>query len=415
MPLIRTGPRPRARKLLLAAAALIVTAPVAAVAGVSAAEDRPAGLATARTAAAATVNNTAVTPLRRRPGWTDIVYVGAQGHIKTASRGPDGQWFTQFLNRGDAAPNTKVTGVKRYNGRLDVFTVGTDRQVYTAYLDEEIDGQGSMRWYGWTALPGVKVNKGTSVNVVSVNRDTMDLFTLDDNQWQMTLRWTAAGGWGTWQSLNHPDENTRSVGTAEITAAAVGRDIHVFTQERDLALRDSVMTKRYVNGQGWGRWQELPNKVIIPAYGSEIVPVVRASALHIFVVQAEIIQHEGQSIWTSMWDGQAWSTPTRVTEAQPRRGTSVHAVLRGRSTIDAFAIDSDKHVWTAAWTPAADWNGWWALDGEVADETSVTAVSDGIGDLQIFVHGKDPEAVFPIWTRRWSSSGGWGAWENVTP
>jgi len=417
LPLIRAGAPGRARKLTLAAAALVVTVSTATVSGVSAAGERPADhLSTANAAAASTPNNTSVTPLSRRRGYTDIVYVGAQGRIHADSRGPDGEWFTGYLNRGEAAPDTKVNGVSRYAGRLDVFAVGTDRQVWTAFLDEDLDGRGTVLWTGWFALPGVKVNVGTSVNVVSVNRDTMDLFTLDENQWQMTARWTAQGGWGTWRKLNLPDEHTRSVGTAEITAAVVGRDIHVFAQERDLLLRDAVMIKRYVNGQGWGRWEELPNRVIIPSYGSEIVPVNRADAIDIFVVQAEIIQHEGRTAWTATWNGQAWTAPTRVLDGKPRLGTSVHGVARNRAkNLDVFAVDENKHVWTAAWTAADGWHGWWPLDGEVADETSVTAISDSVDDIQIFAIGKNPDAVFPVWTRRWSSATGWTEWENVTP
>jgi hypothetical protein len=123
----RAGVRPRARKLALTAAALAVTASVAAVAGTSAAQDA-ASVTTKAAAAAEWDSVTQVTALSRRPDWVDIVYVGDQGRIHFGTRDPsDGDWFTGFLNRGVAARDTKVTGVSRYPGRLDLFVVGSDQ------------------------------------------------------------------------------------------------------------------------------------------------------------------------------------------------------------------------------------------------------------------------------------------------
>jgi hypothetical protein len=45
----------------------------------------------------------------------------------------------------------------------------------------------------------------------------------------------------------------------------------------------------------------------------------------------------------------------------------------------------------------------------------VTAISRNRDLLDIFVFGKNPNAVFPIWTRRWAPSTGWSEWENVAP
>src|SRR5688572_10848446 len=152
--------------------------------------------------AAVTPNNTAVTPLSRGSGWVDLVYVGDQGRIKFASLNPStNDWFTGFLNRGEVAPNTKVTGVSRFPGRLDLFAVGTDHKVYTAFLDEGLDGSGTMTWHGWSLL-GANVHTSSSAHVSAVNRDTMDVFTLDTQKRPVNLRWTAQGGWGTWQRVD---------------------------------------------------------------------------------------------------------------------------------------------------------------------------------------------------------------------
>jgi hypothetical protein len=410
-----------ARRSFVAALAVVVTASVATVTGVSAAAERPAHLSTAAAVAANNWNNTAVTPLSRRNGFTDIVYVGAQGRIHADTRFPDtNDWFPQYLNRGEAAPDTKVTGVSRYAGRLDVFAIGTDRNVWTAYLDEDVDGRGSLTWHGWFELPGLKVDRGSSVHVVASSRDTMDLFSINEDGRPYTIRWTAQDDWGTWRRLDNSDENFIAGFGAEVTAVAVGRDIHVFSGRAVYGRfqgTNIVYTKRFVGGQ-WSRWEEMNPDTAVTA-GSEVVPVrrrVTSTAIDLFVVTPDPVQSaEPQGLSTATWNGESWSLFTPLLDRSPRHFTTVSGVSRERRNVDVFMVDEDRSVMTAAWNAADGWHGWWPLGGVVGLNSSVGAFSDGVGDLQIFVHGDDMNAVFPIWTRRWSSASGWGAWENVVP
>jgi hypothetical protein len=50
-----------------------------------------------------------------------------------------------------AARGTSVYAVSRFNGRLDVFAVGTDRRVYTAFKE---NGFRRGAWQGWWHIPG---------------------------------------------------------------------------------------------------------------------------------------------------------------------------------------------------------------------------------------------------------------------
>ncbi|HEU5107378.1 MAG TPA: hypothetical protein VFT95_02250, partial [Micromonosporaceae bacterium] len=362
MPRNRTGARSRVRKLVLAGITVAVTASVATVTGVS--------------MAAVTPNNTAVTPLSRGSGAVDLVWVGDQGRIHFASQAPGSDdWFTGFLNRGVAAPNTKVTGVSRHPGRLDLFAVGTDHKVYTAFLDEGMDRPGTVIWHGWFPLGG-NVHDDSSVHVASLNRDTMDIFTLDTQNRPVTMRWTAQDGWGAWQRVDASGEDFHAATNgAEVTAVAFNGEIHLFTSKRRVisgpTYTDPPITKRLTTTHGWSAWEELRGQDL--AFGSELAPVVSGGSVFVMAATRVSPNVNPDAIRVARFNGREWAKPmTKVLDGVPERDTSVHVVARSAGLLDAFAVGTDSQVYTAAWNSTDGWGGWWPLGGEAGGKTSVT-------------------------------------------
>jgi hypothetical protein len=176
-----------------------------------------------------------------------------------------------------------------------------------------------------------------------------------------------------------------------------------------------VHTKRYVDGQGWDVWERLDPEAGFDSI-SEITPVVRADAIDIFVASNHPAppSYPERQVLTATWNGEHWSKLRTMLDASPRAGSSVTGVARFRSrNLDAFMVGLDGRILTAAWTAGGEWAGWWSLDGAAAQGTSVSVYSENLDDIQIYILG-DQNAVFPVWTRRWSSDTGWTAWEHVT-
>ncbi|HEU5107173.1 MAG TPA: hypothetical protein VFT95_01215 [Micromonosporaceae bacterium] len=412
----RAGAPSRARRIALAALVAAVTASVTTVAGMAAAED--AATVTTKAAAAEWESVTQVTALSRRTDWVDVFWVGDEGYIRYGSRDPaTGDWRTGFLKTGIAAPNTKITGVSRYPGRLDLFAVGTDHKVYTAYLDEDLNGRGTVVFHGWFLIDGVTVDDGTSVSAVSNSRGRMELFTVGTDHRVNMIRWTSGAGWGTWQWIDDGQPVVPINRGGEVTAAWAGVWLHVFVETRYMDgpfLANAPATNRYSSGTGWVGWDVMDIDVEM-MLGSEISVTPRGQQVDIFVNQREA-DGKPRAIQTATWNSTQWSALRAIpNNGRAQVATSVVGAARGGNNLDAFHVGRDNKIYTAAWTPQDGWNGWWDLGGEVGSLTSPAAISRNRDLLDIFVFGKRPNDLYPIYTRRWSPSTGWSDWENVAP
>jgi hypothetical protein len=80
-------------------------------------------------------------------------------------------WF--HVQGGISSPGgagSQVTAIARYAGHLDLFTVGTDNRVYSAWWDQ------SNGWHGWFPIGTLSCRPGSVVNVVARYADHLDLF-----------------------------------------------------------------------------------------------------------------------------------------------------------------------------------------------------------------------------------------------
>ncbi|MBZ5636268.1 MAG: patatin-like phospholipase family protein [Acidobacteriia bacterium] len=136
----------------------------------------------------------------RHNGSFDLMIAGTQGEVRTA------QWDRQFqvddgwngwhdwsqVGTGRTAQHGAVTATSRRTDFLDIFTVGTDRHVWTNAMDT------SRQWGAWRMIGSLQTADGAPVHAVSRKLDNLDIFVTDASgsiqwsHWDPSLSsWTA--------------------------------------------------------------------------------------------------------------------------------------------------------------------------------------------------------------------------------
>ncbi|HSK25940.1 MAG TPA: M64 family metallopeptidase, partial [Jiangellales bacterium] len=142
---------------------------------------------------------TPITVLARYPEHLDVFAVGDTGRTMSNWWDQSSGWAGWFhLSGGIASPGgagSPVTAVARYAGHLDVFTVGTDNRVYSAWWNP------ASGWSGWFRIGDLVCRPGSTVNAVARYADHLDLFTTASDGRVMSTWWDVRTGWASWVHL----------------------------------------------------------------------------------------------------------------------------------------------------------------------------------------------------------------------
>lgn len=210
--------------------------------------------------------------------------VSSRGNATGGATWPD----TVIVRGGRTAPGGHVTGASRHPGQVDIFTVGTDGQVYTAAWNS------AQGWLGWWVIPGVRAKPGTHVSAVSRHQDQLDIFVIDSTGKIMTAAWnpTQAGWLGWWQVQGGV---TNSAFVTSISRS--DNLLDVFTTDTN----HSVITAAWNPAHGWGGWW----KVGAAQAKSIVSPVSRSKdKLDLFFVDL------AGAAQTAAWEpGRNWGGP----------------------------------------------------------------------------------------------------------
>lgn len=231
------------------------------------------------------------------PGAVYVFYANASGAIigvrgETAS---SSVWKDRRqILRGRTAPGGHITGISRRQGQVDLFTVGTDRQIRTAAWNAT-DG-----WRGWWAIPGVTAPPGAPVTAVSRRTDLLDIFVSDDTGRIMSTAWQPGSTWKGWSQI----QNGQTAPGGSVTGVSRSADLlDIFVAGTD----SQVYSAAWAPTRGWGGWWALNGARGWRAGAA--VPVVSRSAdlLDIFSVDpANVVQ-------TLAWaPGQNWGGPWQL-------------------------------------------------------------------------------------------------------
>jgi hypothetical protein len=186
------------------------------------------------------------------------------------------------VSGGVAAPGTSITSIARYPQHLDVFCVGSDNGIYSAWWDI------ATGWSNWFRVAGGVAAPGTTITVVARNPNHLDLFAVGSDHGIYSIWWDANGGWAAnWFNVSggvaapNTSINVVSRYPNHLDVFAVGTDHGVYSVWWDAS-------------SGWSNWFKIAGGVAAP--NTSINALSRyPDILDVFVVGTD------QHIYTIWW------------------------------------------------------------------------------------------------------------------
>jgi len=336
---------------------------------------------------------TPITVLARYPEHLDVFAIGSDGRTMSNWWDQASGWAGWFqVQGGISAPGgsgSPVTAIARYSGHLDLFTVGTDNRVYTAWWDV------TSGWHGWAPLGGLLCRSGSTVNVVSRYTDHLDLFTTASDGRVMSIWWDARTGWAAdWFQISG------GVAANGATVTAIARypfHLDVFTVGTD----NKVYSTWWDDRSGWAGWFRVGDQACRP--NSTVTVIARhRDQLDLFTTASD------GKIMSTWWNARGgWGTWFQVSGGVASPGSPVTAIARYSNHIDLFTIGTDNRVYSTWWHDPGGWAAWFNVSGGVGNSGGqVAAISRIAEHIDLFTVGTDGQ-VYSTW---WDGSGGWAGW-----
>lgn len=337
---------------------------------------------------------TPMTVVARFPEHLDVFAVASDGRTM-------GNWWDAAsgwagwsqLSGGIASPGgagSSVTAVHRYAGHLDLFTVGLDNRVWSAWWDER------SGWSVWSLLGTLVCRPGSTVTVVSRYNDHLDLFTTAADGRVMSIWWDARTGWASdWFNVSG------GVGAPGATVTAVARypfHLDLFTVGTDNRVYSTWWDER----SGWAGWFALPGITCRP--DSTVTVVARhPDQLDLFTTDSD---GRIMSTWWNVRNGWA-SEWFNVSGGVASPGSAVTAIARYNNHLDLFVVGTDNRIYSTWWHDTTGWAGWFNVSGGVSQPGGqVAAISRIAEHIDVFAVGADG-LVYSTW---WDGSSGWARW-----
>lgn len=190
-------------------------------------------------------NKTPLQVIARYPEHLDVFGVAADGRTMSNWWDQSSGWAGWFqVQGGIASPGgtgSPITAVARYAGHLDLFTLGTDKRVYSYWWD------GASGWHPWFPIGSLVCRAGSSVNVVSRYSDHLDLFSTAADGKVMSTWWDASTGWANWFQVAG---GVASPGSPITAVARYSNHLDLFTLGTD----NRVYSSWWHEGQPWAAW-----------------------------------------------------------------------------------------------------------------------------------------------------------------
>ncbi len=348
-----------------------------------------------RIAPLATLPARARTPISvvcRYPQHIDVFAVASDGRTMSDWWDVSSGWAGWFSVSGGIASGgsagSPVTSVARYQGHLDLFTVGTDNRVYSAWWDV------STGWSGWFPLGNLQARPGSTVNVVSRYADHLDLFTTASDGKIMSTWWDARTGWANWF---HLQGGVAAPGSTVTAIARYPGHLDVFAVGTD----NKVYSLWWDQQSGWSGWFRISNLTVRP--DSTVSVVARyPDHLDLFTTGSD------GKIMSAWWDiSSGWSSWFQVSGGVASAGSPVTAIARFSNHLDLFVIGTDNRIYSTWWHDTTGWAGWFNVSGGIGKPGGeVTAIQRYANHIDVFTVGSD-SLVYSAW---WDGASGWSSW-----
>jgi hypothetical protein len=335
---------------------------------------------------------TPIVATARYPEQLDVFAVGADGRTMSNWWNPGMGWAGWFhVQGGIASPGgtgSPVTAIARYSGHLDLFTIGTDNRVYSAWWDV------ATGWHGWFPLPGITCRTGSTVTVVSRYTDHLDLFTTASDGRIMSCWWDVRTGWSAWF---HVMGGIAAAGAPVTAIARYPFHLDLFTVGTD----NRVWSTWWDDRSGWAGWFPLGTLQCRP--DSTVTAITRfRDQIDLFTTAAD---GRIMSVWWNYRLG--WANWFQVAGGVASPGSPVTAIARYDNHIDLFVIGTDRRVYSTWWHEGQQWAGWFNVSGGVGQQGGQVAALARLSEhIDLFTVGTDGR----VWSTWWDIGSGWAGW-----
>jgi IgA Peptidase M64 len=335
---------------------------------------------------------TEITAIARFPEHLDVFAIAADGRTMSNWWDQNSGWAGWFHVQGGVSSadvaGSPVTSIARYTGHLDLFTVGTDNRVYSAWWD------GSGGWNGWFPIGDLQCRPGSTVNVVSRYSDHIDLFTTASDGRIMSTWWDARTGWAGWFHVQG------GVAASGATVTAVARypfHLDLFTVGTD----NRVYSVWWDERSGWADWFPLGD---LQCRSNSTVTVVSRFPDHLDLFTTA---SDGRimSTWWNVRSG--WADWFQVSGGVASDGSTVTAIARYSNHLDLFVIGTDNTIYSTWWHEGSQWAAWFNVSGGVGlPGGQIAALSRVTEHIDLFTVGSDG-LIYSTW---WDGATGWASW-----
>ena len=335
---------------------------------------------------------TPISVLARFPEHLDVFAIAADGRTMSDWWDVNSGWAGWFQVQGGVASpggaGSPVTAVARYAGHLDLFTVGTDHRVYSAWWDA------ASGWSGWFVIGNLLCRPGSAVNVISRYSDHIDLFTTAADGRIMSTWWDVRTGWASWFQVEG------GVAASGATVTAIARypcHLDLFTVGTDNRVYSCWWDER----SGWHAWFPIGSLLCRPDSTVTVVSRFR-DQLDLFTTASD---GRIMSTWWNVRTG--WGNWFQVSGGVASAGSPVTAIARYSNHLDLFTIGTDNRIYSAWWHEGQGWVAWFNVSGGVGNPGGqVAAISRFAEHIDVFVVGSDG-LVYSTW---WDAASAWAGW-----
>jgi len=338
-----------------------------------------------------------VSSLARVPEHLDVFFVNGDGRMNSAWYHDGIGWSNPFSIGGFFPAGAAVATVARIPQHLDVFVIGNDGQLYTAWWHEGQNWSGAAD--NWLCLGGA-FPPGAALSAVARFPNHLDVFAVGNDGRVYSAFWHEGQNWSGFFSIG----GFFPAGAVLSAVARVPEQLDVFVIGND----GRVWTSWWHDGQAsWSgaadNWMGIGG--FFPAGGSIHAVARLTNHLDVFVLGNDgrvytAWWHEGQN-----WSGGAdnWLSIGGFFPAN----AAIHAVARQPEQLDVFTIGNDGRAYTAWWSSANGWSGindnWLSLGGFFPVGGPLWAVARHPEQLDLFTLGNDGR----LYTSWWSAGQSW--------
>jgi hypothetical protein len=335
---------------------------------------------------------TPISVIARFPEHLDVFAVAGDGRTMSNWWDQSTGWAGWFNLMGGIAspggPGSPVTAVHRYAGHIDLFTVGTDNRVWSAWWNS------ATGWHPWFQIGDLQCRAGAVVNAVCRYSDHIDLFTTASDGRTMSTWWDVRTGWAGWF---HVQGGVAAAGAPVTAVARYPFHLDLFTVGTD----NRVWSCWWDERSGWHPWFQIGSLQCRP--DSTITVVSRSpDQLDLFTTAAD------GRIMSTWWNARSgWAGWFQVSGGVASPGSPVTAIARYSGHIDLFVIGTDNRVYSTWWHEGQNWAGWFNVSGGIGmPGGQVAAISRVAEHIDLFTVGSDG-LVYSTW---WDGATSWAGW-----